>query len=200
VGGRAVGSLGEIGARSAALAILAAAMMGGPALAQQEGLVNVNVGDVKALNDIGVLNGSSVQVPIGIAAQVCGVDANVIAQQGQGAPANCKVEQAQSTDSFINYVSSHNPSGSGGNNGGGGNGAGGKQEGLVNVNVGDVKALNDLNIANGTSVQVPVGIAAQVCGVDANVIAKQGQGAVPNCTVGQNQASDSFINYVKSHH
>lgn len=37
-----------------------------------------------------------------------------------------------------------------------------KQEGLVNVGVGDVTALNDIGIANGTSVQVPVGIAAQV--------------------------------------
>ena len=73
------------------------------------------------------------------------------------------------------------------------------QEGLVNVKVGNVAALNDLNIANGTSVAVPIGVAAQVCGVDANVLAQQGQGAIPDCTVNQDQATESFINYVKNH-
>jgi hypothetical protein len=73
------------------------------------------------------------------------------------------------------------------------------QEGLVNVKVGNIAALNDLNIANGTSVSVPIGIAAQVCGVDANVLAKQGQGAIPDCTVNQEQSTESFVNYVKNH-
>ena len=69
----------------------------------------------------------------------------------------------------------------------------------MNVTVGDVAALNDIGIANGTSIAVPVGIAAQVCGVDANVIAKQGQGAVANCKVDQQMASQAFINYAKNH-
>ena len=54
-----------------------------PATAQQSGLVNVNVEDV--LNDLDLLNNTlnnnTVQVPIGVAAAVCGIDANVIAQQ-----------------------------------------------------------------------------------------------------------------------
>ena len=62
---------------------LSAASMTAPAVAQQSGLVNVNVEDV--LNDLDLLNNSlnnnTVQVPIGVAAAVCGVDANVIAQQ-----------------------------------------------------------------------------------------------------------------------
>lgn len=74
------------------------------------------------------------------------------------------------------------------------------QEGLVNVEVGDVAALNDVGIANGTSVQVPVGIAAQVCpDVDANVLAKQKKDDTSiACTVTQDQASEAFINYVKN--
>ena len=52
------------------------------------------------------------------------------------------------------------------------------QGGLVNVDVSNV--LNDLDLLNNTlnnnTVQVPVGVAAAVCGVDANVIAKQRKG------------------------
>jgi hypothetical protein len=43
-----------------------------PTLAQQSGLVNVQIGDV------------IVQVPVGVAANICGVDANVIATQFVG--------------------------------------------------------------------------------------------------------------------
>ncbi len=71
----------------------------------QDGLVNVAVGDVAALNDIGVLQGASVQVPIGIAAQVCGVNANVIAEQREEALTDCKVDQTSATESFMNFVS-----------------------------------------------------------------------------------------------
>ncbi len=73
------------------------------------------------------------------------------------------------------------------------------QEGLVNVKVGNVAALNDIGILEGTVIQVPVGIAAQVCGVDANIIAKQGQDAVTDCTVNQDMASKAFINFAKNH-
>ena len=64
---------------------LSAASIGTPAVAQQSGLVNVDVSNV--LNDLEIdllnnsLNNNTVQVPIGVAAAVCGVDANVIAQQ-----------------------------------------------------------------------------------------------------------------------
>jgi hypothetical protein len=74
------------------------------------------------------------------------------------------------------------------------------QEGLVNVKVGNVSALNDIGIAEGTSIQVPIGIAAQVCpGVDANVLAKQKEGAVVDCTVTQDSANEAFINFAKNH-
>ena len=82
----------------AAAAVAAAAST--PAFAQaQGGLVNVSIGDVTILDNF--LNGSqvaalnnisvpvTVQVPIGVAANVCGVDANVLAHQAQMGAANC---------------------------------------------------------------------------------------------------------------
>jgi hypothetical protein len=67
-----------------------------------------------------------------------------------------------------------------------------EQNGLVNVKVGDI----GVDGLNNTTVQVPVGIAAQVCGVDANVIAKQRDEAVTNCTVTKQTANQAFLNYV----
>jgi len=84
-----------------AAAVLAATAT--PAAAQltgQGGLVNVSVSNVDILknflnNDqISALNNLSVpvtvQVPIGVAANVCGVNANVLAQQKKGTdPVSC---------------------------------------------------------------------------------------------------------------
>ena len=82
---------------SAALAVLAT-----PALAQVNtsgGLVNVSVQNVDILknflnNDqISALNNLSVpvsvQVPVGVAANVCGVNANVLAKQKKTGDATC---------------------------------------------------------------------------------------------------------------
>lgn len=79
------------------LAAALAALPTAPALAQQTGqagLVNVNVSNV--LNDLEIdllnnsLNNNTVQVPIGVAANVCGVDANVLARQRKSnSPVRC---------------------------------------------------------------------------------------------------------------
>lgn len=69
------------------------------AFAQQSGLVNVEIGDVA--NDI-ARNLSvdvsqipvTVQVPVGVAANVCGVAANVLAQQKDAGTAACKATTA----------------------------------------------------------------------------------------------------------
>jgi hypothetical protein len=64
----------------------------GPAAAQPVvtgGLVNITVTDV--LND----NQVNVQVPIGIAANVCGVQANVLAQRNTQEPVNCESATTQ---------------------------------------------------------------------------------------------------------
>ncbi len=84
-------------------AVVALGLVGAPAYAQnqdQGGLVNVATGDI----GIDALNNTTVQVPIGIAAQVCGVDANVIAEQKEEALTDCKVDQSSASESFINFV------------------------------------------------------------------------------------------------
>ena len=74
-----------------------------PAIAQintSQGLVTVQIGDVTLLNNflndtqIAALNNLNVpitvQVPVGIAANVCGVTANVLASQKKAGDATCK--------------------------------------------------------------------------------------------------------------
>src|SRR6476646_3111731 len=73
-----------------------------PALAQvsnQGGLVNVDVSDVLNNRDLDLLNNSlnnnTVQVPIGVAAAVCGIDANVLAHQRKAdSPVTCTAKNA----------------------------------------------------------------------------------------------------------
>lgn len=65
-------------------------------------------------------------------------------------------------------------------------------QGLVDVTVQDVSILNNFlnndqisalnNVGVPVTVQVPVGVAANVCGVNANVLAKQKKTAAPTCT------------------
>ena len=128
--------------RLAAVAVTTALSLGvaaAPAGAQpQSGLINVNVSN------------NTVQVPISVAANLCGVQVGVLAQALQQAPVDCRATSTATATS----VSS-------------GGGGGGPQSGLVNI-----------AITNNT-IQVPVGIAANICGVQAAVLA-QGltQGAV----------------------
>jgi hypothetical protein len=114
-------------------AALACVVAAAPASAQtnQSGLVNVAVVD------------NTVQIPIGVAANVCGVTVNVLASGILTGPTAC--------DAVAGATATAAP-----RNGGG---ASGNQSGLVN-----------LFVANNT-IQVPVGIAANICGVTANVLA-----------------------------
>jgi hypothetical protein len=88
--------------RKIMMAAAALAAMASPALAQLNtgaGLVNVQIGDVSLLNNflnntqLAALNNVSlpitVQVPVGVAANVCGVNANVLAQQKGTGTATC---------------------------------------------------------------------------------------------------------------
>ena len=75
------------------IALAVTTAVAAPAAAQQSGLVNVDVSNV--LNNLDLLNNSlnnnTVQVPIGVAANVCGVNANVLAaQRKSGGPVTCK--------------------------------------------------------------------------------------------------------------
>lgn len=79
---------------AAALAAIAA-----PVAAQQSGLVNVDVSNVLNNLDLDLannsLNDNTVQVPIGVAANVCGteVNANILAKQRrEGGTAQCTAQ------------------------------------------------------------------------------------------------------------
>lgn len=61
-----------------------------------------------------------------------------------------------------------------------------QQEGLVNIDLSNLRAdiAKDINVDVSqipVNVQVPVGVAANVCGVDANVLARQDKGSAPSC-------------------
>ncbi|WP_225752564.1 hypothetical protein [Actinotalea sp. Marseille-Q4924] len=107
----------------------AGAAQAAPNNANQDGLVNL------ALQD------TVVQVPVGIAANICGVTANVLAASNVTSPVDCTAE---------GVAMAHRDGGGDGNNA--------RQRGLVNVAVQD------------TTVQVPIAVAANVCGVTVNAI------------------------------
>lgn len=89
--------------------IVAVALVTGLAMsatAQQSGLVNVNTGDIA--KDIAIALDVdvsqipvTVQAPIGVAANVCNVAANVLAQAAQGGSAEC---DAQTTSTAFNRI------------------------------------------------------------------------------------------------
>jgi len=106
----------------------------------QSGLVNV-----------AVVN-NTVQVPIGIAANVCGVSVDVLTQG------------ILTGDTACHAVSGATATFAGGHGGGGGS-----QQGLIN-----------LFVANNT-IQVPVGLAANICGISAAVLAQFIQTGAANC-------------------
>ena len=114
-----------------AVAAMSVGITAGPAAAQtqQEGLVNVSITD------------TSIQVPIGVAANVCGVSANVLSTATATSPVDC--EAMGTADAYRQR---------------GGDGGGTRQSGLVNINLDD------------TNVQLPIAVAANVCGIAVNVL------------------------------
>ena len=61
-----------------------------------------------------------------------------------------------------------------------------KQSGLVNVDLSNLRAdiAKDINVDVSqipVNLEIPVGVAANVCGVDANVLARQDKGSTPSC-------------------
>jgi hypothetical protein len=101
--------------------VVAAAPAG--AQVQEQGLVNVAITD------------TTVQVPVGIAANICGVAVNVLATAANVGDVECTAEGVA--------IAEHEN----------GNGGPVMQEGLVNIAV------------TNTTIQVPVAVAANVCGV-----------------------------------
>jgi hypothetical protein len=122
---------------------LATTMAAAPASAQptmQEGLVNVNLQDV------------DIAVPISVAANICDLAVNVLAEYARTGDTACTTT-AESGAVF-------GPGGSGGT----------QQRGLVNVNVEDVTVL------------VPVSVAANICDVAVNVLARSANAGERTCT------------------
>ncbi len=144
----------------------------GPAAAQnsgnQNGLVNVNVQDV--------LNGNQVaiQAPIGVVANVCGVNVGIIQDARRaGAPVNCNASNEQATEA--NFPAPFQ-SAAGDNRG--------NQRGLVNVNVQDVLTGNQV------AIQAPIGVVANVCGVNVGVIQDARRAGAPiDCNATNDQAT-----------
>lgn len=123
--------------RGAAVLLVAGGLTAGAAVPasaaptnDQRGLVNANLQDI------------SVQVPVSVAAAICGVNVAVLAQGLANGPVDC--------DANGEATATRDPGGSDAQN---------RQRGLVNVNIQDL------------DVQVPAAIAADVCGVTVSVLA-----------------------------
>jgi hypothetical protein len=129
---------------------------------QQNGLVNVSTGNIDILNNV------NLAVAANVIATVCDVDVvlAVLAQQvfGDGSQTFCEGTAEEVT--ITQATPGENPGPAGGNNS--------NQEGLINVSLGDVAILNDVNIA------VAANVIATVCDVDiaAAVLAAQAIGDV----------------------
>jgi hypothetical protein len=85
---------------AACVAALFGLAVAGPAVAQQqEGLINVNVSDI----DVGVI--ANVQVPVAVAANVCGVAVNVLAEQLPGdVECDADAESAAENRQFMQFA------------------------------------------------------------------------------------------------
>ena len=145
---------------------------------RQTGLVNVSTGDVDLLNNV------NLAVAANVIANVCGVTipVAVLATQviGDGSETFCEGTTAPIT---IEQATGGNAAPTGGNNS--------RQDGLINVSLGDVAILNDVNAAIAANVLV------NACGltVPVAILAVQAVGDVSQ-TVCTTDAGD--INIVQS--
>ena len=145
---------------------------------QQTGLVNVSLGDVDILNNV------NLAVAANIAATVCGVNipVAVLAQQVfvDGDETICETDAGDLT------VEQAVPGQGGGTPGAGGNNS--QQTGLINVSLGDVAVLNDVNLA------VAANVAATVCGLNVPVAVLAVQGAlITGDTICETDAGDLTV-------
>ncbi|MCA1702835.1 MAG: hypothetical protein LC808_06010 [Actinobacteria bacterium] len=96
-----------------------------------------------------------VQVPVAVAANLCDINVNILARQNQPGGPTCTADADSSADGGRDV-----------GQGGSSNTAG---DSLVNVQLGDITA------------QLPIGIAANVCDVSANVLALQNKLGQATC-------------------
>jgi hypothetical protein len=130
---------------------------------QQNGLVNVSTGDIDLLNNV------NLAVAANVIATVCDVDVvlAVLAEQvfADGSETFCAGTANPITIEQATPGEDPAPAGGGNNS---------RQEGLINVSLGDVAILNDVNVAVAANVLVTV------CGLDINaaILAAQAVGDV----------------------
>lgn len=115
---------------------------------------------------------NTVQVPVDVAANVCDLDANVLSEQFAGSDETaCEIDQKTAAQNGIKSNGTNNAQG---NNG--------QQKGLVNLSL------------DGNTVQAPIGVAANVCDVEANVISRDFTGSDESvCDITQEQAAQNNI-------
>jgi hypothetical protein len=111
---------------------------------RQVGLVNVSTGDIDLLNNVNLAVAANViatvcdvTIPVAVLAAQLVADGSVTECEGTAAPIT--IEQA---------TPGQNPAPAGGNNS--------RQAGLINVSLGDVAILNDVNVAVAANVLVTV--------------------------------------------
>lgn len=122
--------------------------------------------DQEGLVNVSVDN-NTVQVPVSVAANVCDITVDVLTADFVGTDKSaCSIDQqTAATNDFPGYEDTT------------GNGKG-NQNGLVNVSV------------DGNTVQVPIGVAANVCDIDANVLARDFKGSEEDaCEIDQETAA-----------
>jgi hypothetical protein len=107
----------------------------------QNGLVNVS------------LTNTTIQVPVGVAANICNVSANVLTSLVGNQAAPCTAFATATATATA-------PAMQGGNT---------RQSGLINIS------------ATNTTVQVPIAIAANVCNIAVNVLATQVANGAATC-------------------
>jgi hypothetical protein len=116
----------------------------------QTGLVNVSLGDVNLLNNV------NLAVAANVAATVCGINVPVSLLATQVIAGDqttiCDTASGPLTVTQAQNGPRTTPPNAGGNNS--------NQNGLVNVSLGDVNVLNNVNLA------VAANVAATVCGVN----------------------------------
>ncbi len=159
-------------ALSIGFALPAQATPGGGGNSAGDSLVNVQVGNVTLL------------VPVAVAANLCDINANVLANQVRKGDTTCTA----TAKSLASPGDGHGNGHSGGNTAG---------DSLVNVQVGNVTLL------------VPVAVAANLCDINVNVLANQVRDGDTTCTAtaeflaspgsgngqgGGNAAGDSLVN------
>ena len=113
------------------------------------------------------VDGNTVQVPVSVAANVCDIAVDVLSADFVGTEETvCEIDQqTAATNDIAGYEDAPGQ-------------GGGNQNGLVNVSV------------DGNTVQVPIGVAANVCGVAANVLARDFTGSDSTaCEIDQETAA-----------